>query len=171
MIQRLQSSCSQEHFLYLAKGSTVVGESRCVSSVVTSGRNVDNKYMLKIHWFKLSLFSTFCLYFCLKLTKVSLVSLWKACVCRRACSAVTVCCFPSGVGQSEFAVADMVDMFVLLIPPAGGDELQVSGKKIKQKAEAPPPSVQMLFSVVWWWILWFNVTFGVFIWLFYAALH
>lgn len=33
--------------------------------------------------------------------------------------------FP-GVGQSEFAVADMVDMFVLLIPPAGGDELQVS---------------------------------------------
>lgn len=33
---------------------------------------------------------------------------------------------PSGVGQSEFAVADMVDMFVLLIPPAGGDELQVS---------------------------------------------
>ncbi len=31
----------------------------------------------------------------------------------------------TGVGQSEFAVADMVDMFVLLIPPAGGDELQV----------------------------------------------
>lgn len=29
------------------------------------------------------------------------------------------------MGQSEFAVADMVDMFVLLIPPAGGDELQV----------------------------------------------
>lgn len=39
-------------------------------------------------------------------------------------NAVTVC-VPSGVGQSEFAVADMVDMFVLLIPPAGGDELQV----------------------------------------------
>lgn len=31
----------------------------------------------------------------------------------------------SGVGQSEFAVADMVDMFILLLPPAGGDELQV----------------------------------------------
>ena len=30
----------------------------------------------------------------------------------------------TGVGQAEFAVADMVDMFVLLIPPAGGDELQ-----------------------------------------------
>lgn len=30
-----------------------------------------------------------------------------------------------GVGQSEFAVADMVDMFILLLPPAGGDELQV----------------------------------------------
>ncbi len=30
----------------------------------------------------------------------------------------------TGVGQSEFAVADMVDLFTLLIPPAGGDELQ-----------------------------------------------
>jgi LAO/AO transport system kinase len=29
-----------------------------------------------------------------------------------------------GVGQSETAVADMVDMFVLLIQPGGGDELQ-----------------------------------------------
>ena len=32
-----------------------------------------------------------------------------------------------GVGQSETAVSDMVDMFVLVIPPAAGDELQVSG--------------------------------------------
>jgi len=32
-----------------------------------------------------------------------------------------------GVGQSETAVCDMVDMFVLLIPPASGDELQVRG--------------------------------------------
>ena len=31
-----------------------------------------------------------------------------------------------GVGQSEVSVADMVDMFVLIVPPAGGDELQVS---------------------------------------------
>lgn len=38
-----------------------------------------------------------------------------------------------GVGQSEFAVADMVDMFVLLIPPAGGDELQVSEKHQHQQ--------------------------------------
>ncbi len=30
-----------------------------------------------------------------------------------------------GVGQSEIAVSDMVDMFVLIVPPAGGDELQV----------------------------------------------
>ena len=30
-----------------------------------------------------------------------------------------------GVGQSEIAVAGMVDMFVLLVPPAAGDELQV----------------------------------------------
>lgn len=29
-----------------------------------------------------------------------------------------------GVGQSEFSVADMVDLFALLIPPGGGDELQ-----------------------------------------------
>jgi LAO/AO transport system kinase len=29
-----------------------------------------------------------------------------------------------GAGQSETAVADMVDMFVLLLPPAAGDELQ-----------------------------------------------
>ena len=29
-----------------------------------------------------------------------------------------------GVGQSEYLVADMVDMFCLVIPPAGGDELQ-----------------------------------------------
>eukprot|EP00042_Codosiga_hollandica_P048964 m.559741 g.559741 ORF g.559741 m.559741 type:complete len:388 (+) comp57778_c0_seq3:136-1299(+) len=29
-----------------------------------------------------------------------------------------------GVGQSETSVADMVDMFVLVVPPAGGDELQ-----------------------------------------------
>ena len=30
-----------------------------------------------------------------------------------------------GVGQSEVAVGDMVDMFVLVLSPAGGDELQV----------------------------------------------
>lgn len=29
-----------------------------------------------------------------------------------------------GVGQSEYLVADMVDIFCLVIPPAGGDELQ-----------------------------------------------
>lgn len=32
-----------------------------------------------------------------------------------------------GVGQSEFAVVDMVDMFCVLLPPGSGDELQ--GKK------------------------------------------
>ena len=31
-----------------------------------------------------------------------------------------------GVGQSETAVCDMTDMFLLLLPPAAGDELQVS---------------------------------------------
>ena len=29
-----------------------------------------------------------------------------------------------GVGQSEVAVAQMVDVFVLLVPPAAGDGLQ-----------------------------------------------
>lgn len=30
-----------------------------------------------------------------------------------------------GVGQSEVAVQDLVDVFVLVLPPVGGDELQV----------------------------------------------
>ena len=36
----------------------------------------------------------------------------------------TVC-----VGQSETAVQDLVDMFILVLPPAGGDELQVGGEE------------------------------------------
>ncbi|XP_076359318.1 methylmalonic aciduria type A protein, mitochondrial-like isoform X1 [Tachypleus tridentatus] len=40
-----------------------------------------------------------------------------------------------GVGQSEYNVADMVDMFVLLIPPAGGDELQGIKKGIVELAD------------------------------------
>ena len=40
-----------------------------------------------------------------------------------------------GVGQSEFAVAHMVDMFVLLIPPASGDELQGIKKGIVELAD------------------------------------
>lgn len=40
-----------------------------------------------------------------------------------------------GVGQSEYAVADMVDMFVLLIPPAGGDELQGIKRGIIEMAD------------------------------------
>jgi LAO/AO transport system kinase len=30
-----------------------------------------------------------------------------------------------GVGQSEHIAADMSDMFIVLVPPAAGDELQV----------------------------------------------
>lgn len=30
-----------------------------------------------------------------------------------------------GVGQSEVAVQDLVDLFLLVLPPVGGDELQV----------------------------------------------
>lgn len=40
-----------------------------------------------------------------------------------------------GVGQSETAVADMVDLFVLLLPPAGGDELQGIKKGIVELAD------------------------------------
>ncbi|CAG0887255.1 unnamed protein product [Darwinula stevensoni] len=39
-----------------------------------------------------------------------------------------------GVGQSELAVADMVDAFVLLIPPGGGDELQGIKKGIIERS-------------------------------------
>ena len=40
-----------------------------------------------------------------------------------------------GVGQSETAVADMVDMFVLLIQPGGGDELQGLKRGIVELAD------------------------------------
>ena len=40
-----------------------------------------------------------------------------------------------GVGQSETAVADMVDLFLLLLSPAGGDELQGIKKGIVELAD------------------------------------
>jgi len=40
-----------------------------------------------------------------------------------------------GVGQSETAVADMVDMFVLLLLPGGGDELQGMKRGIVELAD------------------------------------
>ena len=40
-----------------------------------------------------------------------------------------------GVGQSEVAVADMVDMFCLLLAPAGGDELQGIKRGIMELAD------------------------------------
>jgi LAO/AO transport system kinase len=40
-----------------------------------------------------------------------------------------------GVGQSETAVADMVDMFLLLLLPSGGDELQGLKKGIVELAD------------------------------------
>ena len=39
-----------------------------------------------------------------------------------------------GVGQSETAVAEMVDLFMLVLPPAGGDELQGLKKGIVELA-------------------------------------
>ena len=41
-----------------------------------------------------------------------------------------------GVGQSETAVADLVDMFVLLLAPGGGDELQGIKRGIIEFADA-----------------------------------
>ena len=40
-----------------------------------------------------------------------------------------------GAGQNEFAVANMVDLFVLLLPPGGGDELQGIKKGIVEVAD------------------------------------
>jgi LAO/AO transport system kinase len=40
-----------------------------------------------------------------------------------------------GVGQSEVAVADLVDMFILLVTPAGGDELQGIKRGIMELAD------------------------------------
>ena len=40
-----------------------------------------------------------------------------------------------GAGQTDFAVADMVDMFILLVAPGGGDELQGIKKGIMELAE------------------------------------
>jgi len=40
-----------------------------------------------------------------------------------------------GVGQSEYAVADMVDMFLLLVAPGGGDELQGIKRGIMELAD------------------------------------
>ncbi|WP_138379158.1 methylmalonyl Co-A mutase-associated GTPase MeaB [Luteithermobacter gelatinilyticus] len=40
-----------------------------------------------------------------------------------------------GVGQSEVAVADMVDMFLLLLSPGGGDELQGIKRGIMELAD------------------------------------
>ena len=40
-----------------------------------------------------------------------------------------------GVGQSETAVAEMTDMFVLILPPAAGDELQGIKRGIVELAD------------------------------------
>ncbi len=40
-----------------------------------------------------------------------------------------------GVGQSEYAVADMVDIFILLVAPGGGDELQGIKRGIMELAD------------------------------------
>ncbi|XP_021961024.1 methylmalonic aciduria type A protein, mitochondrial isoform X2 [Folsomia candida] len=40
-----------------------------------------------------------------------------------------------GVGQSEYAVSNMVDIFVVLIPPGGGDELQGVKRGIVERAD------------------------------------
>lgn len=65
-------------------------------------------------------------------------------VARRTREAITLCEASGfdriivetvGVGQSETAVADMVDLFLLLIAPGGGDELQGIKKGIVELAD------------------------------------
>uniref|UniRef100_A0A0X3P065 Methylmalonic aciduria type A protein n=2 Tax=Schistocephalus solidus TaxID=70667 RepID=A0A0X3P065_SCHSO len=51
------------------------------------------------------------------------------------CGYDTVLVETVGVGQAEFKVADMVDIFVLVIPPAGGDELQGMKRGIVEVAD------------------------------------
>lgn len=58
------------------------------------------------------------------------------------------------MGQSEFAVTDMVDMFILLLPPAGGDELQV----IILIFSAPPAKHKVYISESTSSMLWFFVS-------------
>ena len=53
-----------------------------------------------------------------------------------------------GVGQSEFAVADMVDMFCLLIPPAGGDELQGKCNIIQDISQPFSPPVKPCTDII-----------------------
>ena len=42
----------------------------------------------------------------------------------KVCGYDTIIVETVGVGQSEYAVVDMVDTFCLLLPPTAGDELQ-----------------------------------------------
>eukprot|EP00123_Amoebidium_parasiticum_P013814 comp22166_c0_seq1/m.32512 comp22166_c0_seq1/g.32512 ORF comp22166_c0_seq1/g.32512 comp22166_c0_seq1/m.32512 type:complete len:370 (-) comp22166_c0_seq1:164-1273(-) len=65
-------------------------------------------------------------------------------VARNTCEAVVMCEAAGydivlietvGVGQSEVTVADMVDMFVLLMPPAAGDELQGIKRGVMELAQ------------------------------------
>lgn len=65
-------------------------------------------------------------------------------VTRTTCDAIQLCECANydvvlvetvGVGQSEYMVADMVDLFLLLIPPGGGDELQGVKRGIVEMAD------------------------------------
>lgn len=46
-----------------------------------------------------------------------------------------------GVGQSELMLADLVDIFVLIVAPGAGDELQASQRSFKN-----PPIVSLILS-------------------------
>lgn len=63
-----------------------------------------------------------------------------------------------GVGQSETMVADMVDMFVLLVPPAGGDELQVRFRCprfcVVCKLKCLSSKKRVLNVALWKWPIW-----------------
>ena len=63
----------------------------------------------------------------------------------KVCGYDTIIVETVGVGQSEYAVVDMVDTFCLLLPPTAGDELQGMCTNLNQISH-PIRIIPCLFS-------------------------
>ncbi|CAN5619622.1 methylmalonyl Co-A mutase-associated GTPase MeaB [soil metagenome] len=59
----------------------------------------------------------------------------EALLCCEAAGFDVVCVETVGVGQAELAVADLVDLFVLLVGPGGGDDLQGIKRGVMELAD------------------------------------